>query len=894
MLRRLWNVVREGRLARDIDRELAFHLAEREDELVEQGMTREEAQREARRRFGRTSAIGEGTRDADVSEWLDSVVRDVQYAVRSLRASRGFTIVALLSLALGIGANTAIFSIINALMLRALPVQAPDRLVLVKDASASKSVFTNPLWEQVRDHQDALDDVLAFGDAQFDLAQSGEMRGIDGYWVSGSFFGALGVRAALGRTIVNADDTPGCPAVAAVSHAYWQGALGSDPAIVGRTLTFDGHRVEIVGVVDERFTGLERGRSPQVYVPLCANAIFDGAAFLAHRSRWFLQVVGRLRDGETAAQANARLARSSPAWFSATIPTGWSTANTQDYLSRKLDVAASLDALSQLRGSYSGALFVLMAIVGVVLLIACANVANLSLARAAGRQRELAVRVALGAGRGRVMRQLFTEGLLLSIVGGAAGTFLAWWGSRVLVSLLSTSREVVTLDLTVDPQVLAFTLAVSVATALLFGLAPAWRAARVDPHVALAARGRGIVGGEGRGHGRFRVGQLLVAAQVALSLVLLTCAALLLASFRSMAKMPAGFEANGVLVVEAKLRTDAERRADGLVVQRRLLDRIRAIPGVDDASTAFTTPLGNRGWNDLMQVRGLDFERQEDAETYINLVSDGYFETLGMRLLAGRDFSPTDRPGTPMVAIINETAARRFFPARDAVGESFALKRGDGASPAYEVVGVVSDAKYGSLRDAAPPTAFLAMMQDTSYGDEVNVIVRTGGTTPDIRAAIGRAFAEGAPRATIAFRPLSVQVADAMRSERLLAALSVFFGVLALALATIGLYGTMSYHVARRRREIGIRLALGAARTRVMREVLTEVGEVLALGVVLGVAGALAGTRLVEGFLFGVTPRDPAMLAASVSVLVAVSLLAGWFPARRASRMDPMQTLRMD
>lgn len=890
-LTRLLNVFRGDRVSRDIERELAFHLAEREDDLVARGMSSEDAKREARRRFGRSSALSERTRDMDVLQWLESVMRDMRYAARALLASRGFALVAILSLALGIGANTAIFSLINAVMLRDLPVRAPDRLALVVLSGGETSVFTNPLWEQVRDRQDVFDGVFAYGNTTFNLATSGEENRINGVWVSGNFFPTLGVQAAMGRTLMPSDDTPGCPAVIAVSHAYWQGVMGSDPAVIGRTLSFDGHRVEIVGVVDPRFTGLEKGDSPQFYLPLCAEAVFDGTGgFLKHRSWWFLQVVGRLRDDLTIAQTKERLARESVSFFAATLPANWSVENQKNYLERRLDVYPSLEGLSGLRRQYAEALYVLMGIVAVVLLIACANVANLMLARSAVRQRELAVRVAIGAGRGRIVRQLFTEGLLLSIVGALAGVVLAWWGSRALVALLSTSRETVTLDLGVDLSVLAFTVSVAIGTAILFGLAPAWRGARVDPHEALTSQGRGVVDG----HSRFSVGKLLVSAQVALSLVLVTAAALLLGSFRTMATMDLGFNAEGVVVAQADLHIPTEQRAQGLLEQRRILERLRALPDVRSASASFTTPLSTMTWNDLVQVQGMRFARPEDAEVYINLVSDGYFSTLGMRLLSGRDLSDRDVPSSPLVAVINETAARRFFKGRDPLGSIFTLERGNGSSPPYEVVGVVSDAKYGSLRDEAPATAFFAISQDTSFGGSVSFVVR--GRTPfaSLRTTVGQALSAVAPRASVRYRPLSEQVADAMQRERLLAALSAFFGGLALLLAVIGLYGTMAYSIARRRTEIGIRLALGAARTRVLRDVMVEVAQVLSLGVILGVAGALASTRFVQSFLFGVAPRDPLTFIVSALVLVLAAVVAGLIPARRASRMDPMTALRSD
>jgi predicted permease len=887
---RLANVFRGTRLSNDIDREVAFHLAELEDELVARGMSRDGARWQARRRFGNVGRQQERMRDANILAWLDSLLADVRYAARTLRASAGFTTVAVASLALGIGANTAIFSLVNAVMLRDLPVRDPQALVLVGMAGGDATSFTNPLWEQVRDHAGVFDGVLAYGSATFNLAESGEERPADGLWVSGSFFNVLGVRAALGRVLGPGDDVRGCPATAVVSHAFWRAELGGDPAVVGRSMSFNGQRFDIAGVVEPGFTGLEVGRAPSFYVPLCAAAVLDpSGSFLDHRSWWFLNVIGRLPTGTTTTQANARLAQVSPALFAATLPAHFSVENQRDYLGRSLDVRPSLNALSGLRQAYAAALVVLMAIVGLVLLIACANVANLMLARATVRQRELAVRIALGAGRGRIVRQLFVEGLLLSSVGAAAGVALAWWGSRLLVAFLSTTRNPVSLELGPDGAVLGFTVAVAVATAVLFGLAPAWRALRTDPQGAMKAHGRSVV----ESQSRFGIGKVLVTLQVALSLVLVTGAALLLGSFRAMATVDAGFDPSRVLVVEANLRLPRAQLARGIEEQRRIVERLRAIRGVERASSAFNTPLGRSTWNDLVVIPGAPPSRRpEDREIYLNQVWDGYFATLGMRLLSGRDFEARDVPGSPKVAIINQTAAERYFGAKDPVGRMFRMALGDGTTPPITVIGVVSDAKYQTLREETLPTAFFAMAQDTSFGANVTFVVKGAGDVADLRASVARAVMEVSPRATLRLRPLELQVSDTMTRERVLATLSVFFGGLALLLAMIGLYGTMSYTVARRRSEIGIRLALGAAESRVLGGVLREVALVLGIGLLLGSVGVLGTTRLVERFLFGVTPRDPAVLAGSAVLLSVVAFVAGWLPARRASRLDPMQTLR--
>ncbi|MBL8982464.1 MAG: FtsX-like permease family protein, partial [Gemmatimonadetes bacterium] len=684
-----------------------------------------------------------------------------------------------------------------------------------------------------------------------------------------------------GRVFGPSDDVRGCPATAVLSHAFWQRELGGDAGAVGRQITLSGHVFDIVGVAERGFTGLETGTAPSVFVPLCTGKVMDpSGGFLDHRSWWFLTILGRMRPDLPLAQVNARLALHSPGWFERTTPPNWSAENVKDYLGRRFVAHESVDALSGVRTTYASALLVLMGIVGLVLLVACANVANLMLARASVRRRELAVRVALGASRGRLVQQLFVEGLLLSLAGAAIGIALAYQGSHLLVRMMS-SRDPVSLDLSIDARVLLFTIGVAVATAVLFGLAPAWRAARTDPQSSMQGHGgRGVI----EGHSRFGIGKVLVSAQVALSLVLVTGASLLVGSFRALEQVEAGFTPDQVLVVQANLR---ESREAALTVQARVLERLRSLPGVRSAASSFTTPLGRSSWNDLVVIDGLAAARPEDREIYLNEVSSDYFATLGMRLVAGRDIGPQDRIGTPAVAVINRSAALRYFKHASPVGRIFRLERGRGTSPPIEVIGVVADAKYRNLRDPAPPSAFFALAQDSSFDGGPAFVIKATGRATGLQDAVTAVFAEVQPRATLRFKALEEQVADTIVRERLLATLSGFFGILAVLLAAIGLYGTMAYHVARRRGEIGIRLALGAAPRRVLGGVLGEVGVVLVIGTVLGLAGVLVAAPLVQQFLFGLTPRDPQAIAASAAILAAAAAIAGYLPARRAARLDP-------
>jgi predicted permease len=446
----------------------------------------------------------------------------------------------------------------------------------------------------------------------------------------------------------------------------------------------------------------------------------------------------------------------------------------------------------------------------------------------------------------------------------------------------------VALDVSPDLRVLAFTAVVAVATAMLFSLAPAWRAAGVDPQLAMKAQGPGVVGG----HSRFRAGKMLVAAQVALSLMLVAGAALLLGSFRTLAALDPGFHSANVLVVRADLRLPPGENARGPTFVRQILERLRALPGVQQAASAYTTPVSNNTWNGRIHVDGRRATSFATDPVYFNRVTSGYFSTLSMPLVAGRDLSDRDGTTATLVAVVNETLARRFFAGRNPVGETFRVPDGDRRGDPIVIVGVVRDAKYESLREDVPATAFFAMHQDSTLWPQVSFVVRSAGPPRDIASAVTRTFGDVAPRATLQLTTLDRQVAESLTRDRLMATLSAFFGVLALLLAMIGLYGTMSYNVARRRSEIGIRIALGAVPSRVLRVVLGDVGQIVGIGLVLGGLGTLASTRLVAGFLYGLTPRDPATLVGSAVLLGAVAALAGYFPARRASRMNPMTTLR--
>ena len=821
---------------------------------------------------------------------LDALLQDLRYAIRALRSSPGFAAVAILSLALGIGANTAIFSLIDSVMLKYLPVNHPEELVQVTMGSKEGTNFTNPIWEQLRDRQDVFSGAFAYSPARFNLAQGGEARYARGNSVSGQFFETLGVRTPLGRSFTAADDKRGCPGTAVLSYDFWQKEYGGAPGVLDRAIFLDGHPFQILGVIESGFTGVDVGRGVDVYIPLCADPILRGSnSWLDGRSTWWLSVIARPKSNLVAAQVVARLKTIAPQVFAATIPPLFDAEGKADYAKRSFEIEPAANGLSGLRKVYRQPLWMLMVVAAAVLLIACANVANLLLARAAIRQKEIAIRMAIGAGRARLIGQLLTESLLLAFAGAALGVLFAQWGARLLVRLLSTTNNAVLLDLTIDARVLGFTIAVAVLTGVLFGMAPAWRGTRVDPQAAMKANARGVVDAQTQ----FGLGKALVAAQVALSMVLVTGAGLMLNTFSKLASLDAGFDREHILLVNVDLRNanyPKERRIAGF---NEMLDHLRAVPGVRGAAGSVIVPVSGQGWNAAIAVDGFVAKSRRDNMVWMNRVSPGFFETLSTAFLAGRDFNSHDTLGAPLVAVINESMAQKFFGgAAPAVGRTFRRILPGGVVSVFEVAGVVKDSKYDSLREQTKLIAFVAQSQDDSPDVRKSFELRVSGPPASVISGVKEALKQVNKDLTIEFRSLATQVDESLNRERLLATLSGFFGGLALLLAMIGLYGVMSYSVARRRSEIGIRMALGAEQSRVLRMVLREVAILIGIGLVIGFGAAIATTRFVESFLYGMKPNDPGTLSIAAGVLALVAALAGFLPARRASRLDPMAALR--
>jgi putative ABC transport system permease protein len=815
---------------------------------------------------------------------LDVIMQDVRYAIRGLCATPGFAAVAILSLALGIGANTAIFSLIDSLFLRALPVSHPEQLLRV--TAGQDEEFNNRVWEMLRDRQDVFSGIFAYGLAggRVNLATGGEARYAQSNIASGQFFEALGLRAFIGRAFTAADDQPGCPGTAVLSYDFWQREYEGRRNAVGKTILLDNQPFQVLGVLEPGFTGLDVGSHRDLYIPICAEKIIH--ADWSEPSP--VRIIGRPKGGISPAQVETRLRTLAPQIFAAAQPPNLQPEARENYLKQTFDVQLAANGLSFIRGEYRQALLVLMAIVGTVLLIACANVANLLLARGVARQKDIAIRLALGSGRSRLVRQLLTESLVLSLSGAALGILFAQWSTRLLVAFLSSGWNKAFLDLTIDARVLTFTAGLVILTSLLFGHAPAWRSTRVSPQLAMKANARGLA--EGR---KFGLGKSIVVLQVALSLVLVVGAGLMLATFFRLETLDPGFERGHVLLVRVDLRNTHYPEPQRGAIFDEIVEHLRALPGVRAVSASSETPIDNSLLVANLQIEGYVPKSGGDTRVYQNIVRDQFFETLGTELLTGRDFNRSDTPQSPKVAIVNQTLATKFFAGQNPTGRRFRRGFGHEHSDPYEIVGVVKDAKYLSLREQNHATVYFAASQFLVRGQFATFLVRVAAASPTsvipaVKSTIGTINRDE----SLDFKTLSVQVEESLSRERLLATLSGFFGVLALLLAMMGLYGVMSYNVTRRRKEIGIRIALGADPMRVLRMVMGEVSFLIAVGLAIGLGLTIAATRLVASLLYGVTPKDPLTLSLAIIILAGVSSLAGYLQAHRAAHLEPLTALR--
>jgi putative ABC transport system permease protein len=818
---------------------------------------------------------------------IENILQDLRSAIRALYGSTGVTTVAILSLALGIGANTAIFQLLNAVRLRSLPVTNPEELAEVRIAGGNggygsqngiNSELTNTLWEQIRQSQEAFSGIFAWGNSDISIGEGGSARRVRVLWASGDLFSVLGVAPARGRLFAVADDHRGCGAPGAViSYGFWQNHFGGDDAVVGRTIMTQDQLLTVIGVTPPEFFGLEVGQGFDVALPLCAR----GVPALDRLDFFWLVVMGRLKPDWTMTRASAHLNSISPGIFEATLPPGYDTVNEERYRNFRLTAGPAGSGVSRLRTSYETSLWLLLAVTALVLLIACANLANLMLARASAREREMAVRIALGASFSRLIRLLLFESLLLACLGAIFGAGLARLMSRNLASFLTTEGNILQLDLSSDWRVLGFTAIIAAVTCVIFGLVPALRVSQIEPGAALKTGGRGLTASRER----FTYQRFLIIGQIAFSFVLLVGALLFVQSYWNLTNVDAGFRQHGILFVYADF---PRLPADQVVVfQKKLLQQIKTIPRVESATFTTHTPLSGNGIS--LKVRGPgDGEAGSSKFTYL---SPGYFKTLGIPVLAGRDFNDFDTSTSGKVAIVNETFVRRFISNRNPIGALVrSLQEPKYPETIYQVIGVVKDTKYANLRQEIPPLAFAPMTQNPNPWSGATIAMHS--SDPLSVAEVRRKVNELSPEIRTEFRVFDRQIREGLIRERLMAWLAGAFGALAAILAIVGLYGVFSYRVLRRQNEIGIRMALGASRLRIMSLILREVVVLLLIGLGIGTAVSLAAAQGARSLLFGLSHYDIPSLVVSVCLLALAAGVASFLPALRASRVDPIVALR--
>jgi predicted permease len=895
-----------------LDEEVRAHLDLLTDEYVRRGMPVDQARLAARRAFGGVAQMKERYRDTRGLRWVEDAWRDTRYAVRMMRRDRVLASIAVMTLALGIGANTALFSVIDALLLRRLPVANPEELRLLTihrpQAATPGFSFSYPLYEDVRTMADAFSGFLAVGSVNpmrlvvggrdGSAATQAEVAITQG--VSGTFFSVLGVKPAIGRVLDTADDDAKTPVGAVVvSEGFWARRFGRDPRVVGRPITINEVPFTIVGVAAPGFTGVQVGTDPDVWWPtrFLTRLINAPPMLFTERGNQSWRVIGRLAPGADDARAQAQVASIFQADViqqmerRSRLGVRTTPREQREFVQQELRLESGAAGWTSLRWEFQRPLLILMIVVALVLLVACANVANLLLARAAVRRREMAVRMAIGSGRGRLVRQLVTESVLLGVTGGVLGLGVAFLGSRLIPSFMSAQD--VTLVVGPDARVLSFTALVSLASALVFGLVPALTGTRLDLNAALNEHTRTV------GVGRLRIHNAVVVAQVALSVIVLIGAGLFGRTLANLQRLDTGFERDSLAVASLQLPATYEP-ARRNAIYRGVMDALNGLPGMN-ASFSFFGLLSGNGWREQIVIPGYTPRPDEQMDALGMIVGPGFFEVTGVRVVLGRGLQLSDERSSVRVAVVNQTMARRFF-GREPLGRRFTMPR-QFRNETFEIVGVAEDATYRRMRQEAEdglPNFYVpafqapgASMAGSLRNGQLQLRAAAPGAT--LETMIRNVAREVDPAVVVTdLRPMTALIDRNIAQERLLAQLATWLGALALALGAIGIYGVRSYTVNRRASEIGLRLALGATATHVFRLIVGQGVVVTALGIAIGLVSSAALTRYVSNLLFGVTPHDPVTFAGVAVVFVAVAVLASYAPARRAARLDPAAVLRTD
>ena len=898
LINRIRAFFHKGELDQELSDELAFHLEMQIEQNMAAGMNAQEARRTALRSFGGVDQVKEDCLDAWGVRFIEDLLQDTRFGLRMLAKTPAFTAVAIITLALGIGANTAIFSLVNALMLRMLPVRHPGQLVelLHKYPAPDEPRMNGFSWESYqhyRDNNHVFSGLIGFMPAHFAMRNGAqEAEAVEGEFVVGDYFPVLGMKPALGRLIGPEDDQKGAGAAAVVlSWAYWQSHFNLDRGILGRQITVGNVPLTIVGVAPRDFFGFITWSRPSLWVPLGVEPLIDHASRLAP-GHMEIELIGRLKPGVSMQQADAEMR----VLFAFTLDEMTRKSKDPLFHQIKFELSPAGAGLSTLRDNFSEPLLFLMALVGLLLLIACTNLASMLLARAAARQREMALRASLGAGRWRLMRQVLTESLLLSVAGGMLGIVFAYWGASVLMRMITSGRRIVELpphlaiDVSPDANVLLFTAGIALFTGLLFGLAPAWNAFSSSPARSLREVGR-------TGGGRFQrlFGKSLVVAQVSLSVVLLSAAGLFVGHLWNLQHRGLGFRRDHVLLVTLDPKRSGLEGEQLSRLDQDLLGRMQSIPGVRSATMCSSTPISGSGAASFANVEGHP-ERPEDRRyVVLNWVAPNYFETLGTPFLAGRDFTLQDQSGS-RVAIVNQAFARYYFADGNPIGKHFWLDKdwkGFGPDKNYEIVGLVGNAKYDEIDEPTQRTIYFHAFQDGYAPSQIALwtTINPAAVAPEVRRVVGEA-AKSIQVSEVT--TLADQVDASIVPERLIAMLSGSFGALGSLLAVIGLYGLLAYTVARRVNEIGIRMALGARASDVRWMVMMSGLRWLLTGLVIGASASFALGRVLQNRIWGINAADPMILTAVAVILTVVGLVACYLPARRATKVDPMVALRYE